>query len=281
MQLGVDISNYSAIPTPDQTQCWWARGVRFVVIGLQNANIARSQQAACRRFERQYYVDVPGRDLTIPEMGSVTWIDVEPGCFVLKSDIETEEQRIRNHLLIPGIYGNETSIKPVLGNDTSFARLPLLYANYTRNVQVPDFNTFQPFNGWLRPKLWQYAGSTDLCGVNVDLDCREELENDMMTPHNAIGQWWEGRDLDAGSGFEMALRADVNAPPQAKMVRLDVYKDRGTIVFHHGDSGLVAGVLEETETHGEIDVIMNMAGNCSFDVATPTHIRRLGALGFW
>lgn len=172
--LGVDISNYSAVPTAQQKQCWVESGVRKVCIGLQNSNIARAQQAACHGLEREYYVDVPGRDLTIPEPGSVVWVDVEPGCFQTVRQIQDVIVTLEVNGLIPYIYGNQTSISPVIGNSTFYSKYPLAYANYRHDQQPPDFNSFVPFNGWVRPKVWQYAGTVDLCGINVDLDAWEE-----------------------------------------------------------------------------------------------------------
>lgn len=172
--LGLDISNYSAVPTPEQVQCWVDNRIEVVCIGLQNATKARAQQAALGdRFWKEYYVDLPGRDLTIPEPGAQVWIDVETGCFVRRLDVDNEVQRIRGAGLIPNIYGNEPSIIPVLGSSKVWAGMPLIYANYPADEQPPDFATFKPFNGWTRPRAWQYTGSRDLCGVNVDLDVFE------------------------------------------------------------------------------------------------------------
>lgn len=173
MILGLDVSNYSGRLTQAQVDCWWDSGIRVVCIGLQNPVIARQQQSMCGRFWREYYVDLPGRDLTIPEAGSQVWVDVETGCFVRRKDVDDEVALIQSLGLLPNIYGNEPSIAPVLGSSQAWSDLPLIYANYPAGGLPPDFNTFNPFNGWTRPRGWQYKGTTDLCGVNVDLDCFE------------------------------------------------------------------------------------------------------------
>lgn len=173
MSLGLDISNYSGQLTQAQVACWAAQGVQFVIIGLQNAGIARQQQGMCRGFQRMYYVDLPGRDLFIPERESLVFVDIEPGCFEDEQLVAAEISRIGQHSLKPGIYGNETSIRPAIGTSAAYARFPLFYANYPASGQPPNFDTFPAFNGWTRPLIWQYKGTTELCGVNVDLDIME------------------------------------------------------------------------------------------------------------
>lgn len=172
--LGVDISNYTAVPASEQIQCWRDKEIQVVCIGLQNGAIARAQKAACQNFFwLEYYLDIPGRDLTIPDVGSKVWIDVEPGCFETKIDVNNALQELLHRGLEPSIYGNETSIKAVLGEGHDWANYPLNYANYRNDALPPDFDLFKPFDGWTRPRAWQYAGSKDLCGLNVDFDVFE------------------------------------------------------------------------------------------------------------
>jgi len=33
---------------------------------------------------------------------------------------------------------------------------------------VPSFEDFQPFAGWTKPAIKQYAGTTSFCGASVD-----------------------------------------------------------------------------------------------------------------
>jgi hypothetical protein len=170
--LGVDISNYSGHVSTQQMDCWEAQGVRRVVIGLQNAGIARQQQSMCGRFERQYYVERPGRDLTIPEAGAMVWVDIEPGAITTIPDLNRSIQEIVAAKLAIGFYGNETSIRPIIGDSNVLAPWPLWYASYFNN-RVPSLSEFKPFNGWQSCAMWQYRGTTDLCGVNVDLNVYE------------------------------------------------------------------------------------------------------------
>jgi len=107
-------------------------------------------------------------------------------------------------------------------------------------------------------------------------------EDDMLTPHNAIAQWFEGRSFDAPvQGAVMQVASDLALPAGARMVRIDVFKDGGGLTFRH-PSGLVAGVVEPDERHAQVDVEVAPDGTCLFDTfASPTVIRRIGALGVW
>lgn len=106
-----------------------------------------------------------------------------------------------------------------------------------------------------------------------------EEENDMMTPFNGIASFFEGVDLD-GPGV-MQARSDFALPTIARMIRLDVFLDRGQISFFHHPSDLVAGVLENGERHAQVDVLIDSeTGTLGFD-AVGARARRIGVLGFW
>ena len=45
--------------------------------------------------------------------------------------------------------------------------MPLWYAHYDSK---PDFSDFTPFGGWSSPAYKQYAGTTSVCGMGVDLN---------------------------------------------------------------------------------------------------------------
>lgn len=164
IQYGGDVSNFTPPLTVDQqafTDANWQR----VCIGLQNSGRARDFQRQFAGLNREYYIERPNRDLTIPEPGSFVWIDVEEGCIVTLDEIRQCKALILGKGLKPCIYGNETSIKPVIGESTEFSDLPLIYANYG----APDFNRFRPFNGWTKARCIQYS-SDGVAGINCDLD---------------------------------------------------------------------------------------------------------------
>lgn len=115
-------------------------------------------------LEVQYYADKPGRDLTIPDAGSVVWCDIEPDCFESQQEVRDFGTLVTGMGLRYGTYGNKTSIGAVFGSSDELAAWPLWYADY----RPPDFNTFDPFNGWTAPDLWQYW-SDGYLGINCDM----------------------------------------------------------------------------------------------------------------
>lgn len=116
-------------------------------------------------LELQYYVDLPGRDLTIPDTGSVVWIDIEPGCFQSIEDVRAQGTANTAAGMATGIYGNRTSISAVVGDSTELSPWPLWYADY----RPPLWDTYTAFNGWdMLPALWQFW-SGGYCGINCDL----------------------------------------------------------------------------------------------------------------
>lgn len=115
-------------------------------------------------IELQYYVDLPGRDLSICDPGSVVWVDIEVGCFQDADDVRAEGSRITEAGLRYGTYCNQTSLTPVFGSSNELSLWPLWLADY----RPPDYFTFVPFNGWTEPALWQYYPD-GYVGVNCDL----------------------------------------------------------------------------------------------------------------
>lgn len=165
---GFDISNYTSPLTAGQLS-YLKANMAWGMIGLQDAKKARAFQAQLNFLPLLYYIDVPGRDLTIPAKGSIIAIDIEPGCFVRESDVDSSLASLIRLGFRPIIYGNSVSIQPVIGNSTKYANLPLMVADY----RTPNFDTFRPFNGWTRPYIWQYD-SGGVAGINCDLSLMEE-----------------------------------------------------------------------------------------------------------
>jgi len=192
LELGCDISNFSAVPTREQLQCWWDGGIRMVIVGCQRDSAAHAQLQALTADGRfaleayQYYfwdgseVERTNRALKVmADFGlKRLWIDVEEARG--QATQEQVTQAIRNAVITvtnaglgAGIYTGGWCFPELTGNTTEFSGLPLWTAAYPANKQPPDFNTFHSYGGWTRPLIWQYAGSTDLCGINVDLNARE------------------------------------------------------------------------------------------------------------
>lgn len=178
MLYGADVSNFTD-PLSDEQLAWALQSWQFVIIGLQNGSAARAFQRQFAPLHREYYMERPNRDLTIPEPGSMVWIDLEPGCIVSQPELDQCIDLCAAHGLRCGIYGNETSIRPIIGTSAAYAHLPLWYANYG----TPDFSRFHPFNGWEKAAILQYSsdGLHEANGINCDLDITEGLA--MSTEH--------------------------------------------------------------------------------------------------
>ncbi len=128
-------------------------------------------------MELQYYVDIPGRDISIPDTGSMVWIDIEVGCFQNADDVRNQGTANTAAGLVTGIYCNQPSIAPVFGDSTELADfgLRLFHAAY----EPPDWTKFQSYNGWLAPDFWQWSSGGYMtpsglinCDMVVDMNGR-------------------------------------------------------------------------------------------------------------
>jgi hypothetical protein len=191
-EYGVDIAHFSAVPRPDQLEGWWRQGIRFVIVGCQRDSSAHGQLQALTADDRfqleayQYYIWDGSeaeraarahkimRDFGLRRL----WVDVE------EARGQTPQmqvcQAIRNVVLATrsagfeaGIYTAAWCYPEITGSATEFSDLPLWHAAYPANREPPSFDTFKPYGGWQRPAIWQYVGTTDLSGINVDLNVRE------------------------------------------------------------------------------------------------------------
>lgn len=162
----IDVSNFTQ-PFSQGQLGFLKDNYKGVIIGLQNSDKARAfqQQVISIGLERGYYIDLPGRDLSIPEDGSYCAIDIEVDCFTDSGDIDRAILDLDAELVRVMIYGNETSIVPVIGNSEALSKYPLWWANYG----TPDPSRFRPFNGWEKPLLMQYSPE-GIQGINCDLD---------------------------------------------------------------------------------------------------------------
>jgi len=120
--------------------------------------------------EIRYYVDRPGRELTIPRPGDKVYIDIEEGCFEEAEAVREEGTRLTAHRLVTGIYTNVTPFQKAFGQSTECADwpCPLWYAGWN----VVPFEAFAPFNGWNAPELWQVSDA-GFAGINVDVSFDE------------------------------------------------------------------------------------------------------------
>lgn len=169
MTSGMDISNYTS-PLTQAQLAYVQDNMDWVCIGLQDAAKARAFKAQLQPLgvELQYYIERPGRDLSIPDAGSIVWVDIETGCFTERVETLTAIDTVINKNLTLYIYGNKWSIEPVFGNSTELSGYPLVHAEYPADGHVPDITEFKPYNGWTKPTIWQYS-SGGVAGINADL----------------------------------------------------------------------------------------------------------------
>jgi hypothetical protein len=116
--------------------------------------------------EIRFYVDRPGRELTIPRPGNKVYIDIEEGCFEEAEAVREEGTRLTAHQLVTGIYTNHDPFQKAFGASTECADwpCPLWYAGWN----VVPFEGFEAFNGWHTPELWQVSDA-GFAGINVDV----------------------------------------------------------------------------------------------------------------
>jgi len=102
------------------------------------------------------------------------WFDIEgPGTYwpsdtASNADWMAEAIQTANNLGVTiGIYTSASQWVPIMGDWTGGSPYPLWYAHYDND---PSFSDFSPFNGWTKPAIKQYQGTTSVCGASVDLD---------------------------------------------------------------------------------------------------------------
>jgi GH25 family lysozyme M1 (1,4-beta-N-acetylmuramidase) len=199
--LALDLSNWTtgvAVPgagatgliTADLVQCWRDQGFSHAIIGTQWPEVARHQLGVChaagmtldlyswlswtRPSQRAYVASRQALAAGYPVRRH--WLDVEGSAAGLSAEnvcVQIDDAIAGLDGFPAGIYTGRYVWQELTGGATRFAHLPLWYADYMN--QIPDVAAFKPFCGWQRPTVWQYAGSVDLCGANVDLNvCFEE-----------------------------------------------------------------------------------------------------------
>lgn len=103
------------------------------------------------------------------------WLDIE-GSQYWKGDSSANREwyqelvdACNNQASSCGIYSSKVQWEGIMGSD-SYAygsNLPLWYAHYDGKA---DFSDFTAFGGWTKPYAKQYAGTTTLCSMGVDMN---------------------------------------------------------------------------------------------------------------
>lgn len=218
MRRAIDVSNYSGQINGATISCWRNQGYDHLICGTQRREITRQQlQTAQAEITLDAYVYLYwSRDIAAQVREALEtisglnvgrlWLDCEDD-----AGGRTPEQvvsLIRDAVAAcdnfpNGIYTGRWWWQPSTGDSQEFAGLPLWHAEYTAHPNVlPDFDGFRPYGGWTRPSMWQFQGTTNLCGVTVDLNLMDaEAPVQPLNPDER----WELDVLRAGRRFEQAL----------------------------------------------------------------------------
>ena len=112
------------------------------------------------------------------------WLDVEgtqywsPNCTnntaFLHAMVGAARARLGDNNV--GIYSSKSQWVPITCDDASFSRLPLWRPHYDGRADNDDWTeaAIGPFGGWKvgDVAMKQFNGTTQMCGINVDLDWR-------------------------------------------------------------------------------------------------------------
>jgi GH25 family lysozyme M1 (1,4-beta-N-acetylmuramidase) len=209
LQLAVDVSNYTGPITPEQARCLRGHGVAHLVAGTQVPALTRVQVGAALAagMTADAYVYLYWRDGVLAQVERALaavaglpvgrlWLDCEDDAAGLApAQVEALiASAIEAAGATPcGIYTGRWWWTPATGDSHRFSALPLWHAEYTGSPDVwPNFDSFRPYGGWRRPAMWQFQGTTSLCGLGVDLDLVEAVPA-------------EGESAPAPEAVELAL----------------------------------------------------------------------------
>jgi GH25 family lysozyme M1 (1,4-beta-N-acetylmuramidase) len=225
MRLGVDCSNYSGVLEADSARCLRAAGFDFLIAGTQVPSVTRQQieAALAAGLEAQAYVYLYwSRDTAAEVLRALDavaglpvtrlWLDCEDHARGLSpaAIVERIEAALRAAGDMPaGIYTGRWWWPANTGDATAFSHLPLWHAEYRGAVDAPPApHDFRPYGGWQSPALWQFQGTTTVCGFSVDLNVEF---SPVAAPAPALG-WQERVELQLARNrkrFDLALAGDL------------------------------------------------------------------------
>lgn len=189
MRLALDLANFTPVPTPPQLQCLKDGGYTRAIVGCSYGTVADMQLAAFYAFgfEVEAYAWVAfGASWQKPLDHALTVISHRP--YVRRLWLDVEEQvtgmtsaqyearidaviayvRSKRPDLDMGIYTGRWWWLQNLPACTKYAGMPLFTAQYVTNPAVPPGGVPLLFGGWQEVAIWQYAGSVETCGLNID-----------------------------------------------------------------------------------------------------------------
>lgn len=187
----IDLSNFTGEITDAIAQCWWGLGVRGAVVGCQDVAIATQQATVLLRngFSVHLYAFMYWGLSTLPEVqkcymvaaavglaGTRIWLDCEAQV-PNEAAGQTPDGRVAQlavvradvtaHGFTTGIYSGIYYWPTYMGNTTRFSTDPFWLADYFDDHRVVETVNV---GGWTAVAMHQFAGSTELCGVDVDED---------------------------------------------------------------------------------------------------------------
>jgi hypothetical protein len=226
MDHALDVSNYSGVFGAEAVACWRALGYQHLVCGTQRPEITHRQLEAALgggmtvdayvylywRFAIAEQVRAAFDTIAGVNVGRL-WLDCEdaPGGRPPHEIVDLISQAASACGQFPhGIYTGRWWWEPNTANSTAFSHLPLWHAEYTPAPSVlPDFAAFQGYGGWTRPLMWQYQGTTQVCGISVDLNLRDAPAPEPLPPppdlQVTIAEREELASLRAGQQFLRAF----------------------------------------------------------------------------
>lgn len=203
--LGVDFSQWGGDLAPQTVECWKNEGVRFAIVQYSSRihqhlqTLVTSGGINLEAYVYLYWNTSPWnqtpQDRTESALRLIQgfpvqrlWLDAEDTTHPYREDQLRECVALCEAAGVPtGIYTGSWWWRPQTNNSSAFAHLPLWHAEYLQSGTArpnfrPDFGAFQPYGGWTRPLIWQYQGTTMLCGHSVDLNALEHETSQPLPP---------------------------------------------------------------------------------------------------
>ena len=206
----VDFSQHGGALAPETVNCWRSQGIAAAIVqysermkqhlDVLEAKAMRAEGYVYLYWDRSPWNQTP-QDRTRAALAmangriSRLWLDAED------TSHPYDEQQLLECVALCHLAGMETGIytgrwwwEPRTGNSQTFAHLPLWHAEYVTpspNADLamsPDFSKFKPYGGWTQPTIWQYQGTSTLCGHSVDMNYTADLigGGDELTPEEEI-----------------------------------------------------------------------------------------------
>ncbi len=180
--FAVDVSVWETPLAQSQMDCFWDSGVRHVIVGTQDALVAKQQlgMAVSRGMTVDAYVYLYwDRDIVAQVDAAFAMTDGFPiGNMWL--DIEQDPKALGSRTLISmiqrglsecsakgtvgcGIYTSPGFWNTSVADTTTFSDVPLWYALYNKKRSLSDWST-EHFGGWSSPVAKQFQ-TAPLCGA--------------------------------------------------------------------------------------------------------------------